>query len=211
MSSPLIGISAVNSLLFASYGYCKRLINPFNEPLTLPQTALAGAGAGAIQSVLASPVELGKIRMQGQYGGAHDVRLSVALRDLYRQYGWRRGIMRGYWATVAREIPAYAGFYTGKAGYTPLLVVTMDVGLMRPHLSPLAAYEFTKRSLTPTGSEPTTPIYLASGATGGVCYWLACYPLDVVKSRVQLRQEPPRGGVGYIGRELVAIVRQSGV
>lgn len=55
MASPLIGIAAVNSLLFAAYGTCKRAITPFGE-LTLPQTAVAGAGAGAINAVLASPV-----------------------------------------------------------------------------------------------------------------------------------------------------------
>jgi solute carrier family 25 carnitine/acylcarnitine transporter 20/29 len=55
MASPLIGIAAVNSLLFAAYGTCKRAISPFGE-LTLPQTAAAGAGAGAINAVLASPV-----------------------------------------------------------------------------------------------------------------------------------------------------------
>lgn len=184
MASPLVGIAAVNSLLFAAYGSCKRLINPFGE-LSLPQTALAGAGAGAINSILASPVELGKIRMQGQYGGAEDKRLSAAVKDIYQKYGFRHGIMRGFWATVAREIPAYAGFYTG--------------------------YEFTKRSLTPVGGTPSTPIYLTSGAVGGICYWLACYPLDVVKSRVQLRAEPPRPGLGYITHELGAIVKEAGV
>lgn len=55
MASPLIGIAAVNSLLFAAYGTCKRAISPFGE-LSLPQTALAGMGAGVAQSVLASPV-----------------------------------------------------------------------------------------------------------------------------------------------------------
>jgi solute carrier family 25 carnitine/acylcarnitine transporter 20/29 len=52
---------------------------------------------------------------------------------------------------------------------------------------------------------------LHTGAVGGTCYWLACYPLDMVKSRVQLRAEPPRPGLGYIATELSAIVRQGGV
>ena len=54
MASPLIGIAGVNSLLFAAYGISKRLISPFPQ-LTLPQTAAAGALAGAINAVLASP------------------------------------------------------------------------------------------------------------------------------------------------------------
>jgi len=70
-----------------------------------------------------------KIRMQGQFGGAGDKKLGKVVGDVWRNYGLRDGIMRGYWvspayqiglvvtdvkATFAREIPAYAGFYTGK-------------------------------------------------------------------------------------------------
>ena len=54
MLSPLIGIAGVNSLLFASYGFSKRIVTPFGE-LSLPQTAIAGAMAGAANAILASP------------------------------------------------------------------------------------------------------------------------------------------------------------
>lgn len=53
--------------------------------------------------------------------------------------------------------------------------------------------------------------YLCAGALGGVGYWLACYPLDVVKSRVQLRDARPGAGVGYVWREMGEIVREGGV
>lgn len=54
MASPLIGIAGVNSLLFTSYAVSKRAISPFPE-LSLKQTAAAGALAGAVNSILASP------------------------------------------------------------------------------------------------------------------------------------------------------------
>lgn len=54
MASPLIGIAGVNSLLFAAYGYSKRVISPFPD-LSLQQIAAAGAMAGAVNAVLASP------------------------------------------------------------------------------------------------------------------------------------------------------------
>jgi solute carrier family 25 carnitine/acylcarnitine transporter 20/29 len=38
-----------------------------------------------------------KIRMQGQYGGQGDKRLSAVVGDMWRQYGFRDGIMRGFW------------------------------------------------------------------------------------------------------------------
>lgn len=91
--------------------------------------------------------------------------------------------------TVVREIPAYAGFY--------------------------AAYETSKRSFQKRLG-PDLPVWalLTSGGLGGLGYWLACYPLDIIKSRVQLAELPPaRGGWlsgGYIGREFRAIVNEGG-
>ncbi|TCD66536.1 hypothetical protein EIP91_001257 [Steccherinum ochraceum] len=111
MASPLIGIAGVNSLLFAAYGTSKRIISPFPQ-LSLKEIAAAGAMAGAANAILASPVEMFKVRMQGQYGGKDDKRLRNVAQEMWQQWGFRKGIMRGYWVTVAREIPAYAGFYT---------------------------------------------------------------------------------------------------
>ncbi|KAF9524972.1 mitochondrial carrier domain-containing protein [Crepidotus variabilis] len=185
MLSPLLGIAGVNSLLFASYGISKRLISPFPD-LSLKQIAAAGAMAGAAQAILASPVEMFKVRMQGQYGSASDKRLRVIFGEMWRDWGLRKGIMRGYWITVAREIPAYAGFYT--------------------------AYEASKRHFSKQYG-PQMPVYvlLGCGSMGGMGYWLSSYPLDVVKSRVQLRATPPTGTpVQYIAHELKAIVQESG-
>ncbi|KAJ3823974.1 mitochondrial carrier domain-containing protein [Lentinula raphanica] len=186
MASPLLGIAGVNSLLFAAYGISKRIVSPYPQ-LSLRETSLAGAMAGAANAILASPVEMFKVRMQGQYGGAQDKRLSAVAREMWSQWGFRKGIMRGYWVTVAREIPAYAGFYT--------------------------AYEFSKRKFASIyGSELPVWALLASGSTGGIAYWISCYPLDVIKSRVQLRQTPPMGTpVQYIAHETKTILAESGV
>ncbi|TFK50901.1 mitochondrial carrier [Heliocybe sulcata] len=195
MLSPLIGIAGVNSLLFAAYGASKRIVSPFPE-LSLKEIALAGAMAGAANAILASPgsvltatfeiVEMFKVRMQGQYGGPSDKRLSVVAREMWKEWGFRQGVMRGYWVTVAREIPAYAGFYS--------------------------AFEFSKRRFSHKyGQQVPVWALLASGSTGGIAYWLACYPLDVIKSRVQLRPIPPTGNpFQYINAEFRAILGESG-
>ena len=65
------------------------------------------------EGILIAQVEMFKIRMQGQYGGAGDKKLGRVVADMWRNYGFRNGIMRGYLVTVVREIPAYAGFYAG--------------------------------------------------------------------------------------------------
>lgn len=188
MASPLMGVAAVNSLLFTAYGVSRRIVSPYPD-LSVPQVALAGSMAGAANAILASPVEMFKIRMQGQYGGVGDKKLGAVVKDMWREYGIRNGIMRGYWITFIKEIPAYAGFY--------------------------GAYETVKRHFGKQYGD-NIPIWglLTSGACGGVAYWLACYPLDVVKSRIQLANTPPMKGHwlsgGYVTRELAAIVREGG-
>lgn len=47
MASPLVGIGAVNALLFAAYSRLKAILATFpNEQLALYKIAIAGAGAG---------------------------------------------------------------------------------------------------------------------------------------------------------------------
>ncbi|KAJ8579856.1 mitochondrial carrier, partial [Rhizopogon salebrosus TDB-379] len=166
MASPLLGVAGVNSLLFASYVYSKRIVSPFPH-LSLKEIAIAGGMAGAANAILASPVEMFKVRMQGQYGAATDKRLRDLAREMWRDWGFRKGVMRGYWVTVAKEIPAYAG-----------------------------SFEFSKRKFQRKyGDKLPVWALLASGSTGGIAYWLSCYPflLDIIKSRVQQRQVPPTG------------------
>ncbi|KAJ1724328.1 hypothetical protein LPJ53_001411 [Coemansia erecta] len=195
MASPLVGIAAVNSLLFWAYSAGKRaLVGPGGGEATLGQVAVAGAWAGAVNSVLASPVELVKVRLQTQYGGAGagagaGASGPVAVgRALARQHGVR-GVMWGFWATVAREVPAYAAFYAG--------------------------FEFAKRRLAQAqGLAPGQPVgvagLVAAGAVGGVSYWSASYPLDVIKSRVQNAAQPPRGA-GYIAAAARRIYAEQGL
>ncbi|KAH8929777.1 mitochondrial carrier [Atractiella rhizophila] len=185
--SPLIGISGVNSLLFFSYNLSRRVVSPYPDP-SIPLIAVAGGMAGAANTILASPVELFKIRMQAQYGRSGEVRkLGDVAAEMWTKYGFRKGVMRGFWVTMFREIPAYAGFYAG--------------------------YEYTKRNLVgryhKSTSSPPVWILLSSGAIGGISYWTACYPLDVLKSRVQMAELPPKGW-NYISHEFRSILQREG-
>jgi solute carrier family 25 carnitine/acylcarnitine transporter 20/29 len=170
MASPLVGIGAVNALLFAANSNIKSQLQSHpHELLSLDKIALAGAGAGIINSILASPVELLKIKMQAQFGTKANAIEGKryfsgpidCARYLIQRDGIAHGLFRGMWATIVREIPAYAGFYSG--------------------------FEFTKRQLTHGGKQEANVLQLmVSGAVGGVGYWVCSYPLDVVKSVVRL-------------------------
>ncbi|RUP42734.1 mitochondrial carrier domain-containing protein [Jimgerdemannia flammicorona] len=191
MLSPLIGIGAVNSLLFAANSRFKALQQDYpNQVLSLSQIAIAGAGAGFVNTILSSPVELLKVRMQAQFGragtstgGMTNYRgpFDVA-GQLMRDHGVRRGLFQGFWITALREIPGYAGFYTG--------------------------FEAVKRAIVPDGKDPSTLQLMTAGAAGGIGYWTCCYPLDVVKSVVQNQAVPPKGS--YILHTFRTIYQREG-
>ena len=210
MASPLLGIAAQNALLFTAFQAAKRLISPETQQLSTAQIAAAGAVAGGINSILSSPVELFKIRMQAQITSkssstttsapseVNSKKLSAVAREVYSNYGVRNGVMRGFWITVFREVPAYAGFYTG-----------------------FELAKSTLRSWLPaktTNNATSLPVWalMISGSCGGIFNWLACYPLDVLKSRIQLSDAPLHRGFGgplvlrYISEEASKIYRSEG-
>lgn len=161
MGSPIVGVAFVNAVLFSAYGVGKSLQSGSSAKLSLYQIAGAGGFAGAVNAFVASPIELIKIRMQiqrskgGRYTGPIDVVTSLVQQD-----GIRKGLFRGLFCTIIKEIPAYAGFYSG--------------------------FEFLKRWQSDNGKRDlTVPELMVAGSFGGLSYWTCCYPLDVIKSRIQ--------------------------
>lgn len=49
-------------------------------------------------------VEMFKVRMQGQYGAETDKRLRAVVSEMWKDWGFRKGIMRGYWVSFDGEI-----------------------------------------------------------------------------------------------------------
>lgn len=156
VTSPLAGVSVVNALVFGVYGNAQRHLDP-----SLSSHALAGGAAGAVQSVACSPVELAKTRLQlqGQQGLQGLQRLQYTgpvdvLNQVWRSEGVR-GVFRGFWPTLAREVPAFSVYF--------------------------ASYEWMTRG---DAQVPTWRLLLAGGMAGTLS-WVLTYPVDVVKSRVQ--------------------------
>lgn len=70
MASPLLGVAAVNSLLFGALSVAKRIVSPYPD-LSIAQVGLAGGMAGGVNAILASPVEMfkvGSVRSLQSYG-----------------------------------------------------------------------------------------------------------------------------------------------
>lgn len=160
VTSPLAGVSLVNALVFGVYGNVQRRLDaasPGSSP-SLASHALAGGAAGAVQSVACAPVELAKTRLQLQTDAGPDAARYKGPVDCLRQV-WRsegvRGVFRGFWPTLAREVPAFTVYF--------------------------ASYEWMTRGDAPV---PTWRLLLAGGSAGTLS-WVLTYPVDVVKSRVQ--------------------------
>lgn len=61
MGPPLFTVPLINSIIFASYEFCKRTLNVKNEKdFTFNQALLSGMFAGAVNSFVVAPIELVK-------------------------------------------------------------------------------------------------------------------------------------------------------
>ena len=163
----------------------RRLPNEDSKSLSVWNSSVAGCFAGAVQTVIVCPMELVKIRMQNQGIGKQHVswmqtkvvgadlttpkgKLLQGYRgpfettqDILRTEG-ARGLFKGWWLTIFREVPQY-GIYFGTYDW------------LRMQLS----------TLTGNPHEDLSVIHLSlAGGVTGVVTWL-WYPVDVIKSRFQ--------------------------
>lgn len=171
MGAPLASVTFQNAMVFQIYAILSRALDPSisaKEPPSYKVVALAGVGTGAIQSLILSPVELVKIRLQLQ--GSNYTRSKQAdrhkgptdvARSILRREGLR-GIYRGLSITVLRDAPSH-GFY-------------------------FWTYEYMREQLHPgcrKNGQESLQTMLVAGGLAGVASWVCCYPLDVVKTRLQ--------------------------
>ncbi|KAF2400077.1 mitochondrial carrier [Trichodelitschia bisporula] len=173
--TPLIGIGACVSVQFGGFHYARRILeqrnaaaNPALPPtLSYGQYYLAGAFAGVTNSVLSGPIEHVRIRLQTQPHGAgrlYDGPLAC-IRTLSRpgNGGVLRGLYRGQAVTVLREAQAYGVWFLAYE-----YMMNLDA----------ARNKIERREV------PTWKVALYGGLAGEAL-WLASYPFDVVKSKMQ--------------------------
>lgn len=168
VTSPLAGVAAVNALVFGVYGNVQRHLDAGSTSTsasTLSTHALAGGAAGAVQSVACSPVELAKTRLQLQADAGTGTGAAAAqgvrykgpvdcIRQVWRAEG-TRGVFRGFWPTLVRDMPAFSLYF--------------------------ASYEW----MTSGDEQVATWKLLMAGGMAGTVSWVFTYPVDVVKSRIQ--------------------------
>ena len=188
MAAPLLGMAALNSLVFGVHGNLMIIFQARADATPgLKYSFISGCVAGFAQTVIGSTTELIKLRLQFQkdrteliprslhhhhhhhsnshtetrvYSGPWD-----AARKIYQREGLLRGIGRGYWLTCLRDVPAF-GFYFGTYDY-------------------MCRWELRRRGLGHI--DELSPAFICvAGGVGGTISWISSYPVDVVKSRYQI-------------------------
>lgn len=177
MVAPLASVTFQNAIAFQTYAILSRAFDRNlapNDPPSYRAVALGGVGTGAAQSLLLTPVELLKIRLQLQNQTnptrAHSGPIDVA-RSIFQAQGLR-GIYRGLGITVLRDAPSHGVYFW--------------------------TYEYVREQLHPgcrkTGQE-TLRTMVVAGGLAGVASWICCYPLDVVKTRIQAQSSSSYSGI----------------
>ncbi|EDK41016.1 hypothetical protein PGUG_05114 [Meyerozyma guilliermondii ATCC 6260] len=162
---PLVGVGVCVSLQFYGFHECKRqLLKRSNQTeLNLwPQTYIAGACAGIVNTPVTAPVE--QLRILSQSSKSSGSPLLATIKSIYSQNGLVRGIYRGTGITLLREIQAYGVWFLSYE----TLIQKIQVWRRYTHRDQISTLEL-----------------LGAGALAGNFLWISSYPIDVIKSNIQ--------------------------
>ncbi|XP_063285011.1 mitochondrial ornithine transporter 1-like isoform X2 [Pelobates fuscus] len=173
-SPALVANIAENSVLFMSYGFCQRVVRAIagvdtNTQLSDLQNAAAGSVASIFAALVLCPTELVKCRLQAM----HELQLSgkisqgqntvwSVVKGIVQRKG-PLGFYQGLTSTICREMPGYFFFF---GGYELSKTFFASGGKSKDELGPVAL--------------------MISGGVGGIALWLAVFPVDCIKSRIQV-------------------------
>lgn len=172
-------------MVFQTYAILSRAFDSSvsaSDPPSYKGVVLGGVGTGAIQSIMLSPVELVKIRLQLQnvshanLHGAASYKGPVSVAKSILKTEGIKGIYRGFVITVLRDAPAHGVYFW--------------------------TYEYMREQFHPgcrKNGQENLRTMLTAGGLAGVASWLCCYPLDVVKTRLQAQTPSPSSPLKYKG------------
>lgn len=167
--------------------------NKNNQNLYLLSIFISGACSGSFISLIATPISLIKVQQQVSTKAS----VLTCAYNIYNQYGIRR-FYRSYCTMFVME--SYGrGVYLATYEGTKMVLPGVFNSINR-HFSPPTKYT-TERStssqldMTPSSSsssssseytESSLLVRMCSAATAGCTSWTSIYPLDVIKSRMQM-------------------------
>ncbi|KAM3874631.1 mitochondrial ornithine transporter 1-like [Diretmus argenteus] len=194
----LIANISENAVLFLCYNFCQDVVRYTSkmgrdETLSDIQKACAGSLASIFSSLALCPTELVKCRLQAM----HEMEASGKIASGQKSTVWTvvktvlkkdgpLGFYQGLTTTIVREMPGYFCFF----------------GAYEVSRSTFAQYMGTDKD--GIGMLPL----MFSGGFGGACLWLVVYPIDCVKSRIQVHSLAGRQE-GFI-KTFMGVIRNEG-
>ena len=173
ISAPLVGAALETSSLFFWERVGRELLYNSSlysreKPLPLSALWLTGAISGAFTSIVLTPVELVKCKIQVPSGVA-PTPLSV-IREVFKHQGIR-GFWNGQLGTLIRETGGCAAWFGSKETATLLF------------------RKWNSRHTNPSLTNEVLPLPLyqqaLAGASAGMSYNFLFFPADTIKSRMQ--------------------------
>jgi ornithine carrier protein len=217
VSAPLVGAALETSSLFfwervAREGLFKSGVYHREKPLPLSALWLTGAISGAFTSLVLTPIELVKCKIQVPVTSSGTVQathtpLSV-IKEVFRHQGIR-GFWNGQLGTLIRETGGCAAWFGSKETVT-LLFRHLNSTSYTPSSS--------SRSFAPTSPSLSTelvslPLWqqAVAGASAGMSYNFLFFPADTIKSRMQTSSVHSTSPKARFFEEGLAIWRQYGL
>jgi solute carrier family 25 carnitine/acylcarnitine transporter 20/29 len=182
---PIATVGTLQAINFSNYEFFKRAFPKYMYPFhqhqldsdehpgrnTLFTIFCSGFASGSVISLITSPMNIVKIRMQVE----SEAGLFTCMRDIYRVKGFTT-FYRGYTTALATEGPG-RGIYLWTYEYTKLQIVRLRYG---------DDYHHKPGRIVTDSKYIDLSTRILSAIIAGVFSWLAIYPLDVIKSKVQL-------------------------
>ena len=190
----MIGQAIIKAVLFATNEFTFLWLekNSSIESNVL-KMATAGILSGIVSSFVASPVELVKVRMQAQdklasqkkhddHNSGNDSTCSVSpvykneldcARWVIKNEGWTALFFHGLGMTIIREIPSFAIYFVVYG----ILAKSSMAKFLGDHAAPLLF-----------------------GAIAGWAMWIPTYPIDIVKTIVQVQTQMK----GFKGKDMMS-------
>lgn len=185
ISAPLVGAALETSSLFVWEQVAQKILlasGLYSKDRQLPLSALfiTGATAGAFTSIVLTPIELVKCKMQVPAVATANGIVPTAptplaiIRQVFRQSGFM-GFWHGQLGTLIRETGGSAAWFGSKETVTLLFH-----HLNRTSVSPHPFFHM------PADPDPL-PLWqqAVAGASAGMSYNFLFFPADTIKSRMQ--------------------------
>ncbi|CAI8503974.1 unnamed protein product [Hanseniaspora opuntiae] len=159
VGSPMFGAILENAVLFVSYGQTYKLLS--NDFSDLQKIVISGGVAGSFASFVLTPVELVKCKLQvaNLNNSANNNTVFNTISKTLKENGVK-GLWKGQSSTFLRESLGGCVWFS--------------------------TYELLKKYLKNKNNESKQWHSLASGALAGIMFNFSIFPVDTVKSLVQI-------------------------